>query len=136
MTQTKARPPTFVLFANRASQMPDHYKRYLINSLRESFDLPGVPMRLTVKSGANPFAEGPGPERTAPRRHRKAEAAEAREDKPKKPKVATKRVTGLKPGSGKKSGSTVVVGKRARTGARSVSRSGRIRTAPKGSGKR
>ncbi|HRH20615.1 MAG TPA: ribosome biogenesis GTPase Der [Brevundimonas sp.] len=136
MTQTKARPPTFVLFANRASQMPDHYKRYLINSLRESFDLPGVPMRLTVKSGANPFAEGPGPEKTAPRRHRKAEAAEAREDKPRKPKVATKRVTGLKPGSGKKSGSTVLVGKRARTGARAVSRSGRIRTAPKGSGKR
>src|SRR5436190_1237382 len=58
MAQTKARPPTFVLFASRADQLPDHYKRYLINSIRESFDLPGVPIRLTVKSNKNPFAEG------------------------------------------------------------------------------
>eukprot|EP01041_Mallomonas_annulata_P016619 gene16619-34608_t len=47
MAQTKARPPTFVLFASRADQLPDHYRRYLVNSLRESFDLPGVPIRLT-----------------------------------------------------------------------------------------
>ncbi|MES2896597.1 MAG: ribosome biogenesis GTPase Der [Pseudomonadota bacterium] len=58
MAQTKARPPTFVLFATRADQLPDHYRRYLINSLRESFDMPGVPMRLTVKSNKNPYAEG------------------------------------------------------------------------------
>ena len=38
--------------------MPDHYRRYLINSLRESFDLPGVPLRITIKSGANPYADG------------------------------------------------------------------------------
>ncbi|ADG10782.1 ribosome biogenesis GTPase Der [Caulobacter segnis] len=58
MAQTKARPPTFVLFSSRADQMPDHYRRYLINSLRESFDLPGVPLRITIKSGANPYADG------------------------------------------------------------------------------
>jgi GTP-binding protein len=58
MAQTKARPPTFVLFASRADQLPDHYRRYLINSLRESFDLPGVPVRLTVRSSRNPYAEG------------------------------------------------------------------------------
>src|SRR5262249_7469362 len=58
MAQTKARPPTFVLFASRAQHLPDSYRRYLINSLRESFDLPGVPIRITIKSGANPFAEG------------------------------------------------------------------------------
>jgi GTP-binding protein len=58
MAQTKARPPTFVMFASRADQLPDHYRRYLVNSLRESFDLPGVPIRLTVKSNKNPFAEG------------------------------------------------------------------------------
>ncbi|HYG28084.1 MAG TPA: ribosome biogenesis GTPase Der [Caulobacteraceae bacterium] len=58
MAQTKARPPTFVIMATRADQMPDHYKRYLVNSLRESFDLPGVPIRLTIKSGKNPYAEG------------------------------------------------------------------------------
>ena len=58
MAQTKARPPTFVLFSSRADQMPDHYRRYLVNSLRESFDLPGVPLRITIKSGANPYADG------------------------------------------------------------------------------
>ncbi|MBI1200684.1 MAG: ribosome biogenesis GTPase Der [Phenylobacterium sp.] len=68
MAQTKARPPTFVLFASRADQLPDHYRRYLINSLRESFDLPGVPVRLTVKSNKNPFAEGEEKSGSAPRR--------------------------------------------------------------------
>ncbi len=73
MAQTKGRPPTFVLFASRAYAMPDHYRRYLINSLRESFDLPGVPVRLTVKSNTtnNPYIDGdtsggaktPGPPR-------------------------------------------------------------------------
>ncbi|HVZ30352.1 MAG TPA: ribosome biogenesis GTPase Der [Asticcacaulis sp.] len=60
MAQTKGRPPTFVLFASRAYAMPDTYRRYLINSLRESFDMPGVPIRLTVKAnaGVNPFDEG------------------------------------------------------------------------------
>lgn len=68
MAQTKARPPTFVLFASRASQMPDSYRRYLINSLRESFDLPGVPIRITVKSGANPYTDNPDGTPGAPRR--------------------------------------------------------------------
>jgi GTPase len=56
IAQTKARPPTFVLFASRASSMPDSYRRYLINSIRQSFDLPGTPVRLTVKSSDNPYA--------------------------------------------------------------------------------
>jgi GTP-binding protein len=55
VAQTKARPPTFVLFATRADQLPESYRRYLINSLRESFDLPGVPLRITIKSGSNPY---------------------------------------------------------------------------------
>jgi GTP-binding protein len=50
-----------VLFASRAEHMPDHYRRYLIHSIRESFDLPGVPIRITIKSGKNPYAdEGEG----------------------------------------------------------------------------
>jgi GTP-binding protein len=60
MVQTKARPPTFVLFATRADQLPESYRRYLINSLRESFDLPGVPMRVTIKSGSNPYVDEGG----------------------------------------------------------------------------
>jgi GTP-binding protein len=58
MAQIKARPPTFVLFASRADQLPESYRRYLVNSIRESFDLPGVPIRVTVKSNKNPYAEG------------------------------------------------------------------------------
>ncbi len=57
MAQTKARPPTFVLFASRADKLPDSYRRYLINSLRQSFELPGTPIRISVKSGKNPYAE-------------------------------------------------------------------------------
>jgi len=71
MAQTKARPPTFVLFSSRADQLPDSYRRYLINSLRQSFDMPGTPIRITIKSGANPYAddagEAPPARRSAPR---------------------------------------------------------------------
>ena len=73
MAQTKGRPPTFVLFAARAYAMPDHYRRYLINSLRESFDLPGVPIRLTVKANStvNPYTdEGSGASTSGPPRVR------------------------------------------------------------------
>ncbi len=75
MAQTKSRPPTFVLFASRASQLPESYCRYLINGIRQSFDLPGVPIRLTVKSGANPYADKPSDashqrSRSTPKRHR------------------------------------------------------------------
>ena len=57
IAQTKARPPTFVLFANRAEALAESYRRYLVNSLREAFDLPGTPIRLTLRSGRNPYAE-------------------------------------------------------------------------------
>lgn len=57
MAQMKTRPPTFVLMASRAEEMPDTYRRYLINELREAFDLPGVPIRLVLRQGKNPFAE-------------------------------------------------------------------------------
>lgn len=56
MTQVKARPPTFVVFGTRAEQMPDDYKRYLVNGLREEFDLPGVPIRLQTRGTKNPYA--------------------------------------------------------------------------------
>ena len=60
MVQIKSRPPTFVMFASRAEKLPDSYRRYLINSLRQSFELPGTPVRLTVRSGKNPYAEEGG----------------------------------------------------------------------------
>jgi GTP-binding protein len=55
MTQAKSRPPSFVLFCTRADALPDAYKRYLVNGLREAFDLPGTPIRLTLREKANPF---------------------------------------------------------------------------------
>lgn len=57
ITQIKARPPTFVLIASRAEEIPDSYKRYLVNELREAFDLKKAPVRLIVKSAKNPFVE-------------------------------------------------------------------------------
>ena len=56
MTQPKSRPPTFVLFGSRTSALPDAYRRYLVNELRERFELPGTPIRLTLRSKPNPYA--------------------------------------------------------------------------------
>jgi GTP-binding protein len=56
MTQPKSRPPTFILFGTRTSALPDDYRRYLVNSLRETFDLPGVPIRLHFRETDNPYA--------------------------------------------------------------------------------
>jgi GTP-binding protein len=56
ITQAKSRPPSFVLFCTRADAVPDAYKRYLVNSLRDAFDLPGTPIRLTLREKANPYA--------------------------------------------------------------------------------
>ena len=149
MAQTKARPPTFVLMASRAEAMPEQYKRYLVNSLRESFDLPGTPIRLIVKAGsANPYAPGgakSGPERykgdakTAPRRViRKAEKEERLSNLPGKAleqkkagKGKSKPLSGLKSSASRKAGSSVAIQKGARGGARQVSRSGRVRTGQK-----
>jgi GTP-binding protein len=56
ITQAKSRPPSFVLFCTRADAVPDSYRRYLINGLRAAFDLPGTPIRLTLREKQNPFA--------------------------------------------------------------------------------
>ncbi|HYD88058.1 MAG TPA: ribosome biogenesis GTPase Der [Vitreimonas sp.] len=60
LTQIKSRPPTFVLIASRAEEMPESYKRYLVNGLRDAFDLHASPIRLIVKAGKNPFADEAG----------------------------------------------------------------------------
>jgi GTP-binding protein len=56
ITQAKARPPTFVLFSSRAAALAETYRRYLVNSLRENFALPGTPIRLTLRNKPNPYA--------------------------------------------------------------------------------
>ncbi|WP_416878370.1 ribosome biogenesis GTPase Der [Litorimonas sp.] len=55
ISQTKTRPPTFVLKCSRATKLPESYKRYLINGLREDFGLVGIPIRLYVKADENPY---------------------------------------------------------------------------------
>lgn len=56
MTQAKARPPSFVVFCTRADAVPDSYTRYLVNGLREAFDMPGTPIRLMLREKKNPYA--------------------------------------------------------------------------------
>ena len=58
ITQAKARPPTFVVFGTRAEQLPDAYRRYLVNGLRAAFDLPGTPIRLQTRGTVNPYLPG------------------------------------------------------------------------------
>ncbi|MDC9700700.1 MAG: ribosome biogenesis GTPase Der [Alphaproteobacteria bacterium] len=57
MTQPRNRPPTFVIFSQRAQEVPESYTRYLINRLRESFDLSGTPIRLHIRKVNNPYAD-------------------------------------------------------------------------------
>jgi GTP-binding protein len=58
LTQTKTRPPTFVVFCSRPDVLPDAYTRYLVNAMRTDFDLPGTPIRLILRKGENPFDRG------------------------------------------------------------------------------
>jgi len=56
MTQANARPPSFVLFSSSAAELPESYLRYLVNGLREAFDLWGTPIRMHLRKARNPYA--------------------------------------------------------------------------------
>ena len=55
-TQVKTRPPSFALFVSRPADLPDHYLRYLAAGLRDDFGMDGVPIRLMLRKGKNPYA--------------------------------------------------------------------------------
>ncbi|QQR40997.1 ribosome biogenesis GTPase Der [Devosia rhizoryzae] len=57
MTQAKTRPPSFIIFASRPDAVPASYQRYLVNGLREAFDMPGTPIRIWLRGGNNPYAD-------------------------------------------------------------------------------
>ena len=57
ITQAKTRPPSFYIFSSNPEGLPDSYLRYLTNSLRENFDLRGIPLRITVRKTGNPYAD-------------------------------------------------------------------------------
>lgn len=56
MAQLKTRPPNFALFISRADEVPDSYLRYLANGIRDTFGLPGIPIRFSLRAGKNPYA--------------------------------------------------------------------------------
>ena len=58
VTQPSARPPTFVAFTSRPKDLPQSYVRYLLNNLRDTFGLPGTPIRLNLRKSDNPFSDG------------------------------------------------------------------------------
>ena len=60
ITQVKARPPTFVVFGNRLDELPESYRRYLLNSIRRDLKLAPVPLRLEFRSRRNPFDHSGG----------------------------------------------------------------------------
>jgi GTP-binding protein len=55
MTQIKSRPPTFALWVSQPDELPDTYRRYIINGIRRDFNIPGVPVRLLVRASKNPY---------------------------------------------------------------------------------
>jgi GTP-binding protein len=55
MTQVKTRPPHFAIFGNQLEALPKSYTRYLVNGIRDAFDFPGVPIRISLRTGQNPF---------------------------------------------------------------------------------
>jgi GTP-binding protein len=57
ITQPSSRPPTFIAFCSRPKDLPQSYSRYLLNSLRETFGLPGTPIRLKLRKNDNPFVD-------------------------------------------------------------------------------
>jgi GTP-binding protein len=58
ITQAKTRPPGFVLFGTRLDELPESYRRYLVNGIRRDLGFEAVPVRLTLRSPKNPFAKG------------------------------------------------------------------------------
>jgi GTP-binding protein len=57
IAQIKSRPPTFVLMSSRGSALPEHYRRYLVNGIRDAFNLGGAAIRLIVRESRNPYAD-------------------------------------------------------------------------------
>ncbi|MEM9430144.1 MAG: ribosome biogenesis GTPase Der [Pseudomonadota bacterium] len=70
ITQVKSRPPSFVVFCSVPDALPEDYKRFLVAGLRRDFDLPGTPIRLLVRGGANPYKDRKPRRKTALDKHR------------------------------------------------------------------
>lgn len=71
ITQTSNRPPTFAVFTQRADKLPDSYARYLINGIREAFDIWAVPVRLNLRQRENPYDDKENPKRNISKSRKK-----------------------------------------------------------------
>ncbi len=71
MTQAKTRPPGFVVMCSHPEALPAAYTRYLVNGLRDSFDMPGTPIRMFLRSQAdkNPYRNRKKPAPSKLRKH-------------------------------------------------------------------
>jgi GTPase len=121
MSQAKSRPPTFNLFCNLPEAMADSYQRYLVNGLRDAFDMPGIPIRFVLRRSENPYV--------GKSRRGKPSADKERSAKPSKGKSPTGHSKSVKPGgsmpgmgkprSGKGAGGKAKAGKASAGNARS-----------------
>jgi GTP-binding protein len=73
ITQAKTRPPGFVVMCSNPEKVPKSYSRYLVNGLREDFNMPGSPIRMTLRSQAeqNPFKNKKRPSQSRLKKHLK-----------------------------------------------------------------
>ena len=55
IAQVNTRPPTFMAHCQRADELPDSYRRYLVNGIRDAFGIRAVPIRLMLRKGKNPY---------------------------------------------------------------------------------
>ena len=121
MSQAKSRPPTFNLFCNLPEAMADSYQRYLVNGLRDAFDMPGIPIRFVLRRSENPYV--------GKSRRGKPSADKSHSAKPSKGKSPTGQSKSVKPGgsmpgmgkprSGKGAGGKAKAGKASAGNARS-----------------
>ena len=93
MSQAKSRPPTFNLFCNLPEAMADSYQRYLVNGLRDAFDMPGIPIRFVLRRSENPYV--------GKSRRGKPTADKSHSAKPSKGKSPTGQSRSIKPGGSK-----------------------------------
>ena len=93
MSQAKSRPPTFNLFCNLPEAMADSYQRYLVNGLRDAFDMPGIPIRFVLRRSENPYV--------GKSRRGKPTADKSHSTKPNKGKSPTGQSKSVKPGGSK-----------------------------------
>jgi len=98
MSQAKSRPPTFNLFCNLPEAMADSYQRYLVNGLRDAFDMPGIPIRFVLRRSENPYV---GKSRRGKQSADKTHSAKPIKGKSPTGKSKSIKPEGSKPGMGK-----------------------------------